>query len=418
MVLLIFSVIAIPAIFGHAQFTENYDEAKYHLPAIRQFAAELPHPNFETYSSATTPLYHLIFAILMRLGCGLITLRIINFAISVSIVLLVLLYLHRKSARRDSWLTYGATLLFASSIYVVGPSVRLTTDNLALLCAIGVLYLLDVEGQASSREFAAAVTLAIVAVLTRQLYLWLVPMLGIYGLTHHEWSAARRVMAVGGALLPLLAAIPLFLLWHGFTNSIFAPRHELQTAVVNGKAFALAICIIGAFALVFASSMIRALKPDARGMVIIALTLALALLRLPMLGAYAGSYRVPMEGGWLRSIAEHTPVIVHIWSLFWLLFPIGCAVIVAMIYRAAITTQDIWITIALLLWLAANIVQARAMAKYYEPFEIIVISRLAVTTSSTWWETLPVWAVTAMFVTVDIFRFWFGAGWASPGFGA
>src|ERR1700733_9628964 len=98
LVLLVFGIIALPGLLRNAMFTENYDEAKYHLPAIQRFAAELPHPNLRTYSSATTPFYHLLFALLVRIGYGLTSLRLINFAISAATVLMVMAYL-RSAAR-------------------------------------------------------------------------------------------------------------------------------------------------------------------------------------------------------------------------------------------------------------------------------------------------------------------------------
>lgn len=416
-VLLIFAAIAIPAIFLSALFTENYDEAKYHLPVIRRFAVDLPYPNLRNYSSATTPLYHLIFALLMRLGCSLTTLRLINFAISIATVLIVIVYLRRASDSRSGWLLYSAALLFASSIYVVGPSIRLTTDNMALGCAIAILYLLDRDEKLSPKSFALAIALATVAALTRQLYLWIVPMLVLYALSNKQWTTTRKLTAGGAATLPLLAVLPLFLLWHGFTNSSFAHQHELRDSILNGKAFVLAVCTLGLFAAVFGPSIAQVLMLDARGRVLLLVTFALALTVLPALGANAGSYRVPMEGGWLRAMAEHTPVVFHIWSLFWLLFPLGCVVIAAMSYHAVATRREVWILVALVLWLLLNVMQARAMAKYYEPFEIVVVSRFAVSAPSRWWMNIPVWALTAVFVVVDIFRFWFGSGWASPGFG-
>lgn len=81
------------------------------------------------------------------------------------------------------------------------------------------------------------------------------------------------------------------------------------------------------------------------------------------------------------------------------------------------TRREVWILVALVLWLLLNVMQARAMAKYYEPFEMVVVSRFAVRARSRWWVNIPVWALAAVFVVVDIFRFWFGSGWASPGFG-
>src|SRR5947209_8471211 len=83
-VLLIFAGVTLPGMFGSALFTENYDEVKYHLPAIAHFAASLPRLDLSRYSSATTPLYHIVFGFLLRMGCGLSTLRLINFAISIA----------------------------------------------------------------------------------------------------------------------------------------------------------------------------------------------------------------------------------------------------------------------------------------------------------------------------------------------
>lgn len=416
-VVLIFLGVALPGLFRNAMFTEKYDEVKYHLPAIKHFAAELPHLDLSNYSSATTPLYHILFGLLLRIGCGLTTLHLVNFAISIATVLIVMRYLRRSSSDSQAdCLAYSATLLLATSMYVVGPSIRLTTDNLALGSVVGVLYLLDRVETESGRNFAIAVILSVVAVLTRQLCLWLVPLLGAYALTNTAWDMRRRTIATVAALIPLISVIPLFLLWHGFTNSHFAYKHQLHDSIVNGKALVLAVCILGAFAMVFAPAMVRVLRPDPRGRILLLATFALAAVVLPMLDARAGSYQVPMEGGWLRAMAEHSPVVFHIWSLFWILFPIGCVVIAAMSYRAVTTGREIWMVLGLGLWLLLNIMQTRAMAKYYEPFEIVVVGRFAVMARSGIWNNVPVWMLTAVFVLVDIFRFWFGAPWASPGF--
>lgn len=416
--LLIFTNVALPAIFRNAQFTENYDEAKYHLPAITQFAAQLPHLDFRNYSSATTPLFHIFFALLLRAGCSLTTLRLTNFAISVATVLVVLAYLRKASSDRRGYLCCSAALLFATSIYVMGPSVRLTTDNLALGCAIGILYLLDRSEAVSPGAFAGAVALAIIAVLTRQLYLWLVPALFTYAVMNREWSISLKSAAIAESLLPLISVLPLFLLWHGFTNSHFAPQHELHTSIVNGKALVLALCILGAFALLFAFPIRRVLLVDARGRSLALVSFALALAVLPILGARAGSYQVPMEGGWLRALAEHTPIIFGIWSLFWILFPLGCAVFVTMVYRAVTCKQEVLLVVAFAAWLLLNLMQARAMAKYYEPFEIVVVGRFAMRAPATFLDNVPVWVLTALFIVVDVFRFWLGSSWASPGFSA
>jgi len=415
-VLAIFSGLALPGLFRHALFTENYDEAKYHLPAIERFAAQLPHLDLRNYSSATTPLYHIIFSVLLRAGCSLTTLRLINFAMSIATVLIVIAYLRRSSVPGSRCIASSAALLFATSIYVVGPSIRLTTDNMALGCAVGVLYLLDREEAVSRRAFAGAVILATLAVLTRQLYLWLVPILFVHALMNREWNVRQKTVAMAGSLLPLIVVLPLFLLWHGFANGQFAAHHQLHHGVINGKALVLAICILGALAMTFFPAMLKVLWPDSRDRKPALVTFVAALTVLPLLGARAGSYHVPMEGGWLRAIAEHTPTIFHIWSLFWILFPLGCVVIVATGYRAATSRHGVLMVLAFGFWLLLNVMQSRAMAKYYEPFEIVFIGRFAVMAPAEPWENFPVWMLTAVFIVVDIFRFWLGSSWASPGF--
>src|SRR4051794_39707330 len=55
-------------LWGHDDHRASYDQNVYHLPTIRQFASELPRPDFSNYLSATTPGYHLILAILSRAG--------------------------------------------------------------------------------------------------------------------------------------------------------------------------------------------------------------------------------------------------------------------------------------------------------------------------------------------------------------
>ena len=64
-------------------------------------------------------------------------------------------------------------------MYVVGPSIIVFNQYGIGMCG-GALYLLDCVESNSLRNFVIAVLLSVVAVLTRQLCLWLVPLLGAY----------------------------------------------------------------------------------------------------------------------------------------------------------------------------------------------------------------------------------------------
>src|ERR1700688_453988 len=262
-VIVLFVALALPTAYIRGRFVDQYDEATYHLPTILRFASTLSHPDLTHYKSATTPLYHLLMAVLMSACCNLATLRLVNLCISVATLIVAMLYLQRF-ARSEATVCL-ATLVLALNPYLLGPSTRLATDNLALGCAVLILYLLDGPRAVPMRTFLLAVLLSVVAVLTRQVYLWLVPLLGSYAIVNAQWPAARRWAGVAVSILPLIAVAPLFLAWHGFTNRDFAPKHELSGSILNGRALVLAVCLAGTYAMVFAPQLAAILRSAGAG---------------------------------------------------------------------------------------------------------------------------------------------------------
>ena len=63
------AVSVLPVIFlGRDATSEAFDQQIAHLPAVEQFAAQLPAPDLSNYPSATGPGYHLLLAVPARLG--------------------------------------------------------------------------------------------------------------------------------------------------------------------------------------------------------------------------------------------------------------------------------------------------------------------------------------------------------------
>src|SRR3954468_24491204 len=60
----IFFVLALPVMLGSSR--AEFDEVTFHLPAVLKFAREWPHFDFRSYTSATTPGYHLVLAAVAR----------------------------------------------------------------------------------------------------------------------------------------------------------------------------------------------------------------------------------------------------------------------------------------------------------------------------------------------------------------
>ncbi len=416
-VLAVFAALALPGVFIKGKFADQWDEATYHYPTILKFASTLPHPDLSRYQSGTGPLFHLIMAMPARAGFGLLSLRLINLGLSATTVILVMLYLRRHAARGAGASAYIVSLVFALCPYLLGPSIRLATDNLALGCAVAILYLLDDTRPASVGMFLLAVVLAVIAILTRQLYLWLVPLLLAYAVCNPAWSGIRKAVAIAASITPCLFIVPLFIVWHGLIPPDFAERTSLNNRLFNEKGLMLVFCIAGLYALVFAPQLTRALWPSSRRARLMLLgPVGLSLICLPILRAKGGDYIVPTEGGWLRALAERTPAFLGVWSLFWVLFPIGWAVICAIGYRVLQTRTGYWLLAAFVLWLVFNLGQGRAMAKYYEPFEIIVLGRFVVEAPpSNVWSAAPALGMAAAFVVIDVARFWLSASWATPG---
>ena len=118
------------------------DETIYHLGVIQRFAAELPWPDLRDYNSATTPLFHLVFAAASRLfGLELPGLRALNVVLSFGAVCwLSVLFSQRLRLPRAHALLAAAA--FGMSPYVFGASFLALTDNFAwtmALLAIGHL---------------------------------------------------------------------------------------------------------------------------------------------------------------------------------------------------------------------------------------------------------------------------------------
>ena len=195
------------------------DARVYQLPTILQFSERL---DLSDYPSAQTPLYHLLTAWWGELvGFELWKLRLLNVGFSYAMAL-ALLRLLRRATPLEPWQAFALTLLFVLSPYVLGASFTLLTDNLAILFALLALERIHAYRQRGSLAAFGLACLAIcAALLTRQAFVWLVPV-AAYFLVRRELLGSRARAAVAraaaGAALLALALVPLALLaleWNG-----------------------------------------------------------------------------------------------------------------------------------------------------------------------------------------------------------
>src|ERR671916_912838 len=173
------------------------DARIYQLPTILQLSERL---DLSDYPSAQTPLYHLVTAGWGEVvGFELWKLRLLNVFISYGMAL-ALLRLLRRATPLGGLSAFGLTLAFVLSPYVFGASFTLLTDNLAIL--FGLIALERIHAYArdgSLAAFAVACVAIGAAVMTRQSFLWLVPVAAFFLIAPVLGARRAGDVAAGGA---------------------------------------------------------------------------------------------------------------------------------------------------------------------------------------------------------------------------
>jgi Dolichyl-phosphate-mannose-protein mannosyltransferase len=377
------------------------DARVYQLPTILQLSERL---DFSDYPSAQTPLYHLVTAGWGELvGFDLWKLRLLNVAISYAMAL-ALLRLLRRATSLDELPAFALTLAFVLSPYVFGASFTLLTDNLAILFALLALERIHAYARDGSPGAFAVACLAIgAAVLTRQSFLWLVPVAAFFLVVP---PLRPQRVAAGGALLAL-SLVPLAALvieWNGLVPPSADPascglctdRPGVGRDALTLRTVGFSIALLGMYAaLVLGPSLWRRLSrlrtPLARAGAV-ALEVAGVRPRIPvaLLGAAAAAgvalllvspleYTPPLPGvqgdaGYLWRLSEEVPTVLGSSLLFWLLVPLG-AVAGALLARRAGSTSlaCVYLGAFLLGTLPVNLVYQ----KYFDPFMLLAVALFA-----------------------------------------
>jgi hypothetical protein len=360
---------------------DQADEAQFHLPTIEQYAAELPAPNLREHGAAMGPLYHLALAIPARLGAELELLRLLTLLCATMGVLIAF------EATAGSSVGRAAAAAMALSPYYVGAAVRLSTDDVALALVLAALVALD------RGRFALAAALAVLAVWTRQIHVWLaVPLLA------RAWGDPRRML---GALAPVGAVLVLVALWGGLVPPAFQKGHV--GARLNLDVLVLVLAASGVYAIFFGASLLRALgdlRPRAIDLGVAGVAGAALLAVHPV--AYSADPR--RWGGAVLSLAGRFPDVLGTDLLLWGLVPLGAVALLLVVRAALLAERSAW-AFAIPAFVLCNLASDRAYQKYYEPFLVIAMG-VALGRRD---ESLRAWwgpaVLAAGFLAVDLWRF-------------
>jgi hypothetical protein len=234
----------------------------------------------------------------------------------------------------------------------------------------------------SFAAFAVACLAIAGAVLTRQSFLWLVPLAAFF-LVMPPLRVGR--IAAGGALLAL-ALVPFAALvveWNGLVPPSADPascglctdRPGVGRDALTLRTVGFTVALLGVYgALVFGPSLWRrraarlAAGPGLAAAAGIALILVSPLEYKPVQG------HSPGDAGWLWRVSDLLPTVLGSSLLFWLLVPLGAAAALLLVRRAGpVALASVYLGAFLLAVLPVNLVYQ----KYFDPFMLLAAALFA-----------------------------------------
>lgn len=200
----------------------SFDEVTFHLPAIRHF---IQGGTISDYSSATTPGYHLLMALIATAFNGdTLPMRIAGATITGLLVCCISGSWTRFAGPKSAWLALPA----AASLYIFPGGIWLLPDNLAWLTVWGVFALCFLNNW--QWKHVAAISLACVCTIwVRQSNAWvLAPALTALWIgPGRKFTLARRTAYATAIATPAIALLIYFMLtWDGLVPPSFQKVHQ------------------------------------------------------------------------------------------------------------------------------------------------------------------------------------------------
>jgi hypothetical protein len=316
-------------------------------------------------------------------GFELWKLRLLNVAISYGAAL-ALLRLLRTATALGELPAFALTLAFVLSPYVFGASFTLLTDNLAILFGLLALERVHAYSRTGSPIAFGLACLAIgAAVLTRQSFLWLVPVAAFFLI-----RPPLRVghVAAGGAVLAL-SLVPLAALvieWNGLVPPSADPascglctdRPGVGRDALTLRTVGFTVALLGLYgAVVLGPSLARRARPLLRPAVLLAAAaVGVALLLVSPLEYMPVQPGSPGDAGYLWRVSDWFPTVLGSSLVFWLLVPLGAVAGLLLAVRAGPwSLPSVYLGAFLVATLPVNLVYQ----KYFDPFMLLAVALFA-----------------------------------------
>jgi len=372
---LLFLIIVLPFIPQiNTDVSGSRDEVSFHYNTVISFLDQFPELNLRDYPSATTPLYHILLTLAsFIIGNDLIALRIINLVLSLICLLVVYQYLARRGGNWHN--AFCFSLIFLVSPYFIRASIMLFTDNVALLFTFLALMMLG-TANSSRRQFFWANVFILSAVLTRQVYAWLIGVavfVIFQEMVDNKFDFKKVIKSALPVLIPTGGLFFFVFLWGGLTPLRFQGEHEAFGLNWDVPVYILSLLgIFGVFLVPWFYRLYKESHKKWNAPIIAGLIIAgfIYLLIHPVSNAYSPEL---MRGGALWLMTTYFPMVLSSSILFWIFFPAGL-VLLYLLIQYHFAKQEYLIIVSLFLWLLFSMTSVRTYQRYYEPFLLFVIA--------------------------------------------
>jgi hypothetical protein len=320
------------------------------------------------YVSVDTPLYYITLMLVSFIfGTDLVHLRLANAVISLVCILVLYKYLYDRS--KNSLRAFVFSLLFMLSPYFLRATIMLFTDNMAVLFAILTLMMLDRSILCMPRAFLSSL-FALGAVLTRQLYAWLIGTILFSSISRQQGRIHVNPRSAWPALIPLAGLAFFVYLWKGLTPVRWVGTQ--RASPLNWDMPVYMVSLVGLYGSFFLPWLLGLYRHEKRGKVFWGIGLvaigALCLIAHPV----SNEYYISERGGALWRATTYLPNLLSSSIVYWVLFPIGLIYVYIMM-SYLVRQKNYVMPVSFCLWTAANMISRRTYQRYYEPFVLFFI---------------------------------------------
>lgn len=389
-----------------------HDEVGYHYPAIERFASELPTPVLTDYKSATAPGYHLVMAVLLRLGLEGIPLHLANTLFG---ALLAALLAGFVACRAGGLVGLLAGAALGLSKYTVNPSVFIATDNpAALLVVLSFVAATPIAlgtARFPMRSGIAAACAAMAAVMVRQVAAYAAGFTGAAfvarACAERRWPRIGETVGSIVALVPAILVIGLFVkMWGGLVPPSFKEYHASGGNAAT-PVYALALVAVwGGAAFLAIPGFLRELFSRR--------ALAIGALAALVCCAVPTTYLVHVRfGGTLWSVAARMPSIADR-SIFLVVFAgIGAAALGAYLRLWSRSTDGAarglgaYALLAFVGMVLAQTTNSQCFERYIQPLTLVFMTIAATAIagrSARWWPFAAMCGVSAAWTALSLIR--------------